>query len=100
MYTPGFSCQIGGMVVNGVPFAAPVPNSNQIICSTYLIVPTTGTEGGIVFENPEGQILFWPFAFIGYNPIAARQVLASATVNGTVQTTTATPLYWAGTYGG
>jgi hypothetical protein len=98
-YTPGFSCQISDLVTQNVPFAAPHPTPNQTICSSYIIVPTTGSEGGFVYENPAGEICYWPYAFVGYNPVAARQILTSATINGVNRTTTAAPLYWAGTYG-
>ncbi len=99
MYTPGFSCQLADFVTPDVPFAAPNPNANQIISSSYIMIPTTGTEGGIVYRNPAGEVCYWPFAFVGYNPIAATEILSTAVVNGVSRDTTATPLYWAGTYG-
>lgn len=99
MYTLGFSCQISGLVTNDTYFVAPNPNSSQITCSSYIAVPTSGTEGGIVYENPVGETCYWPFAFVGYNPIAARKVLASAVVDGVMRLTTAAPLYWYGCYG-
>lgn len=99
MYTAGFACQCSGMVTLDVPFTVPLPNTNQIIVSSYIAVPTTATEGGIVYQNSAGQILFWPFAFIGYNPIAATMILTSATIGGVIHTTTATPLSWYGSYG-
>jgi hypothetical protein len=99
MYTPGFSCQLSDFVTLDVAFAAPNPFADQIICSSYIMVPTSGTEGGIVYENPAGEVCYWPFAFVGYNPIAARKILTTAVVNGVTRDTTATPLYWAGSYG-
>ena len=99
MYTPGFSCQLADFVTPDVPFAAPNPNANQIISSSYIMIPTTGTEGGIVYRNPAGEVCYWPFAFVGYNPIAATEILSTAVVDGQSRDTTATPLYWAGTYG-
>jgi hypothetical protein len=99
MYTPGFSCQISDFVTLDTPFVSPTPFADQIISSSYIMVPTSGTEGGIVYRNPQGTVCYWPFAFVGYNPIAATEILSTAVVNGVTRDTTATPLYWAGTYG-
>jgi hypothetical protein len=99
MYTKGFSCQVSGYITNGVAFTAPQTSSNQIVSSTYIAIPTNGTEGVIVYVNPQGSTCVWPYAFIGYNPISATQILSSATIDDVVYTTTATPLYWGGTTG-
>ncbi len=98
MYTMGFTCQVSDIVTLDTFFVAPQTGSNQIICSTYIWIPTTGAEGGIVYENPVGDICWWPYAFVGYNPIAARKVLTTAVVNSITRNTTATPLYWGGAY--
>lgn len=99
MYTPGFSCSVSDLVSLDTPFSVPGTSANQIISSSYISVPTGGTEGGIVYKNPQGQVCYWPYAFVGYNPLAAVEILTTAVVEGIVRDTTATPLYWYGTYG-
>lgn len=87
MQTFGFSCGFSGEVTLDV--ALPVP-------STYIFLPSTATQGGIVYKNTAGQLQWWPYAVLGYNPIAATMIVTSGTVDGMSRTTTATPMGWAG----
>lgn len=84
MKTKGFTCGLSGLVTLNeyLPYA-----------STYITVSTTG--GSIVYENTAGENKYWPFAFVGYNPIAAKKILSEAVVDGVARTTTATVLGWA-----
>lgn len=95
MYTLGFACGRSGFVTLDTLFSATVTGSTYPVVSTYLYLPTTATEGSIVYQNSAGEVMWWPYAIIGYNPISAVMVLTSATVNGTLRTTTATPIAWA-----
>lgn len=90
--TNGFNGSISDIVTLGQQFTDYV-TGNPVI-STYLIIPTIGEEGSIVYVDSGGNLRYHPYAFIGYNPIAAAQVLSSAIVNGEMRMTTATPLYW------
>ena len=92
MITNGFTCETSDLVTVGTAFSD--PNSSISVISSYISIPTTGTEGGIVYVNRAGQTCYWPYAFIGYNPISAVKILASATINSVLRTTTATPMYW------
>lgn len=90
--TNGFNGSISDVVTFAEPFTDYV-TGNPVI-STYLIIPTVGDEGGIVYRDSGGNLRYHPYAFIGYNPIAAAEVLSSAVVNGTMRATTASPIYW------
>ncbi len=82
MRTLGFSCGYSGT------FVLNTPSPNGLV-STYVILPTGGTEGGIVFRNSAGIAQYWPYAFIGLNPIAATEILTSAVIDEVTYTTTA-----------
>jgi len=97
MITLGFACGISGPVTLDTAFT---DGSGTPITSTYIGIPTGSGEGGIVYVNSIGVTKWWPFAYIGYNPIAASKILTSATVDGTPRTTTATNLFFAGSYKG
>lgn len=90
--TNGFNGSISDVVTLGTAFTDYV-TGNPVI-STYIIIPTIGEEGAIVYVDSGGNYRYLPYAFIGYNPIAAAKILSSATVDGIMRTTTATPLYW------
>ncbi len=64
--------------------------------SIYIYV--AGTSGDIVYENTGGTAQWLPGALEGgIYPIAARRILTSGTVNGTLRTTTATNLVYGST---
>lgn len=85
MKTNGFPCGLSGAVT--LDATLPVPSS-------YIVVGTTA--GAIVFENTAGENQYWPYASVGYNPIAAKKILTSATIDAVLRTTTAVGLAWAG----
>jgi len=91
MVTDGFSCAYSGIVTIGTPFLFP---NTSFVSSTYLIVATT--PGDIVFVNPAGVTCVWKAAGVGLNPIAAIEVLTSATINSVLYTTGADVVGWAG----
>jgi len=95
MQTFGFVCGHSGLVVLDTSFSSIISSTYPVV-SSYIILPSTATEGGIVYQNSAGETMWWPYAVLGYNPIAATKILTSATVNGTPRTTTATPMGWAG----
>jgi hypothetical protein len=95
MYTLGFTCGRSGQVTLGQLFSATVTGATYPVVSTYITIPSTGTEGGIVYVNSAGETMWWPNAVLGYNPIAATMILSAGLVNGILQTTTANPLSWA-----
>ena len=97
MITLGFVCGISGAVTLDTPFT---DGNGVAITSTYIVIPTTGTEGGIVYYNSNGNPMWLPYATLGYNPIAATRIVTTATVDGIIRTTTATPLAWMGSYKG
>lgn len=59
--------------------------------STYLLV---GVSGDLVFEAPDGSAQWVRSCPVGYNPIAAKRILTSGTVNGTPRTTTASNIVY------
>lgn len=89
--TKGFSCSVADAITIGTTFTDPSATSLNPIVSSYIIIPTAGTEGGMVYRNPQGNLMWCAYAFVGYNPIAATAILASGTVNGVSRTTTAVP---------
>lgn len=95
--TSGFTCSLANAITIGVPFSDPA-NSATLVTSSYLIIPTAGTEGGIVYVNGQGALQYCAYAFVGYNPISASQVVASGTVGGVMRTTTAVPTGWLADY--
>jgi hypothetical protein len=93
MLTLGFAAGISGSVVLGQNFT----DLNGRTCtSTYIIVANSGAEGSLVYVNSNGQTQYAPYVFFGYNPIAATKVLSSAIIDGTIYSTTATGLSFAG----
>ena len=90
--TNGFNGSISDIVTLGTEFTDYV--SGQPVISTYIIIPTIGEEGSIVYVDSGDNLRYMPYAFIGYNPIAAQKILSSAMINGVMRMTTATPLYW------
>lgn len=75
----GYICEYGDAVVLDTPFEV----DGQTMCSTWITVATAG--GKISYVNEVGQT-FIVDAFIGYNPIAAKQINTTGT--------TATGLGW------
>ena len=96
MFTEGFACGVSDAVTLDQYFVG--PDGTSRCTSYYIVITTTGNEGGIVYENPNKQICWAPYLFTGFNPVAATKILTSATVNGVVRTTTATTLSWYGVY--
>jgi len=94
MQTFGFSCGYAGGVILDQYFSVQVPQSTYPIVSSYIVIPSTGTPGLIVYENSAGEAVYTPYGLLGYNPIAARRILTSATINGILRTTTADPMGW------
>lgn len=90
--TNGFNGSISDVVTLGTEFIDYV--SGQPVISTYIVIPTTGEEGSIVYVDSGGNLRYMPYIFLGYNPIAAQKILSSGMVNGISRMTTATPLYW------
>lgn len=86
MKTKGYTCGYSGLVTLDEDLPHP---------SAYISV--SATAGDIVFVNTAGETQYWPFAFIGYNPIAAKRILTSATIDGVLRATTAGVLGWAAT---
>ena len=77
--------------------------SNLVVLNTYFIYPScylyvSGATGDIVYLNTAGIAQYFPNAQ-GNNiyPIAATQVLTSATINGVLRTTTATNIVYCST---
>lgn len=86
MITKGFTCgRHGAVTLDEV-----LPDN---LTSSYISVGTTA--GAIVFENSSGNPQWCPFAFVGWNIIAARKILTSAVVDGATRETTAVGLGWA-----
>lgn len=87
MISWGFAFGYSDLAVVGATFPLP---------SCYLFV--SGATGDIVYMNTAGIPQFFPNAQ-GNNiyPIAATKILASATVNGTSRTTTATNIVYCST---
>lgn len=96
MQTFGFTCGYSGIVTLDVTFSTVIDGATYPVVSSYLFMPSTASEGGIVYVNSAGETMWWPYAVLGYNPIAATQVLTSAFVNGIPRNTTAMTLAWAG----
>lgn len=95
MQTFGFVCGRSGIVTLDQLFSATVTGTTYPVVSSYIIIPTTGVEGSIVYENSAGEVMYWPYVVFGYNPISAVRILTGATVNGVARTTTATLMGWA-----
>ena len=87
MISWGFAFNYSDLVTVGTSFPLP---------SCYLYV--SGATGDIVYLNTAGIAQYFPNAQ-GNNiyPIAATKVLASAVVNGTTRTTTATNIVYCST---
>lgn len=94
MQTFGFSCGYAGGVVLDEYFSVQVPSYTYPLVSSYIVLPSTATPGLIVYENSAGEAVYTPYGILGYNPIAATRILTSATINGVLRTTTATPMGW------
>ena len=90
MITLGFVPSASDVVTVGSFFVS----SGVTYQAGYIFV---GGSGDIVWENNQGQPQWFPGAQanMGYI-LGARRILASATVNGTSRTTTATSMVWAG----
>jgi hypothetical protein len=96
MKTYGFACGRSGTITIGTPFGTQYPNSTYPVVSSYVSIPTGGTEGGAVYINSAGETCWVETLFVGLNPLAAIEILASGTVNGVTKTTTAVPTGWLG----
>lgn len=83
MITLGFSFSYSDVVTVDILFP---------YASSYIYVGDTA--GDIVYEAPDGTAQWVQNAGLGYNPIAAKRVLTSGTVNGTPRTTTATGMVY------
>lgn len=94
--TNGFTASISEAVVLDTTFTDYV--TGNTIISSYITIATTGSEGEIVYVDPAGNLRYWPYAFLGYNPIAAQSILTSAMVDGHSRTTTATGMAWVGAH--
>lgn len=90
--TNGFNGGIADVVTFDQPFTDYV--TGTVTPSTCIVVPTIGEEGSIVYVDTAGNLRYWPYAFVGYNPISAIKIMSSGVVNGQMRETTATPLYW------
>ncbi|HWI50094.1 MAG TPA: hypothetical protein VNU45_17935 [Rummeliibacillus sp.] len=87
MISWGFAFGYSDLATVGVNFTKP---------SCYLYV--SGATGDIVYMNTAGIPQFFPNAQANnIYPIAAVRILASATVNGTPRTTTATNIVYCST---
>ncbi len=87
MISWGFAFGYSDIATNGVPFIYP---------SIYLYIG--GSPGDIVYLNSAGHPQYFPGALAnGIYPIAASQIVASAIVNGTSRTTTATDIVYCST---
>lgn len=87
MISWGFAFGYSDLVTIGVNFPKP---------SIYIYV--AGLLGDIVYLNSNGIPQWFPGALAGgIYPIAATQIVASAVVNGTTRTTTATNLVYCST---
>jgi hypothetical protein len=82
MITLGFTFEYSDLVVPGVAFP---------FVSTYIYVQTAGD---IVYQSRDGSFQWLQAAGVGYHPISAVMVVASATVNGVSRTTTATNMVY------
>jgi len=89
MITYGFVPSYSDAVTVGAPFII-----NGLTCvAAYIYV--SGNSGDIVWENAQGNAQWLPGALTGQTYIiGAQKILASATVNGSSRTTTATGLVW------
>lgn len=86
MISFGFACGYSDLATIDVMFYKP---------SCYLCI---GTTGDVVFENTAGDAQFFKNAIANnIYPLAARRILTSGTVNGTVRTTTATNIVYCST---
>lgn len=96
MLTLGISCGLSGPVTYNTQFtdssSAPIN-----VTSTYIYC---ASSGALVYQNSAGNPQYAPTVPTGYNPIAASQILASATVDGVLRTTTiaAADMTWWGSY--
>jgi len=86
MITMGFAFGISDIVTLDTPFSY----NGNLIYSSYIYVYTAA--GDIVYRNSAGDLQYLPSAALGYNPIAAAEIVTSGDVNGTTRTTTATGL--------
>ena len=95
MITYGFSFGFSDAVTLDSEFVAKDGNGNELFkaVSTYLVLSSVGS---VVYENSAGQLQYFPGGIEGYNPISARKVLTSASVNGVTRSTTATVVSWGG----
>ncbi len=92
--TTGFNTSISDVVTLNtqiIDYVTGLP-----IITTYITIPITGDEGSIVYEDSAGNPRYHPYAFYGYNPIAATKILSSAVIDEVTYHTTATPLGWSG----
>lgn len=89
MITWGFIPSYSDAVTNDKIFTI---NGIQV-AAAYIYV--SGASGDIVWENAQGQPNWLPACLLGQTYIiGARRILSSATVNGTLRSTTATGLVW------
>lgn len=87
MISWGFAFGYSDIAVAGTLFAKP---------SVYLYV--SGSSGDIVYENTAGEAQYFPNAQANnIYPIAARRILATGTVNGSMRTTSATNIVYCST---
>jgi hypothetical protein len=93
MITWGFVVSYSDLVTIGKPFTTTVNGRTLTLNASYIVV--TGSSGDIVWLNALGLPQYLPNAQSGMAyPIGASQIVASATVNGTVRTTAATNMVW------
>ena len=86
MITLGFAFGYSDIVTLDTPFT----NGTNPIYSSYIYV--YGSAGDIVYRNSAGDLQYLPSATLGYNPIAATEILTTGVVNGVSRDTTATGL--------
>lgn len=82
MITNGFAFGWSDLVTIGVNFP---------YASSFIYITSSGTSGDIVYMNTAGVAQWLPGCLAGMlYPIGAASIVASATVNGVLRTTTAT----------
>jgi hypothetical protein len=92
MITWGFVVSYSDAITIGSPFTTTVQGKLTTFNATYIVV---GNAGDVVWINALGEPQWLPGCIAGNAyPIGAYQIVASATVNGTPRTTTASAMVW------